>query len=125
MATFVSDSFSGSNWTDLHLRDGEVGADWTRHPSWSSSRWYLYNNRVHCGIAGVMYASGVPDSADYSVTATMRYYSNRPSRFAGVAGRISTSADSHYAATYQDGQFVLLKRVSGSTSSLGWWSSSL
>jgi hypothetical protein len=127
MATRVLDGFTGTNWQDLHRRSGEVGATWTRHPAVNAgqSRWYIFNNRVHCGVWGAMYASGVPASADYHIECDYVLYSNIPSLNLGIAGRMSTTADTYYAVYYQDGELVLIKRVAGVTTALGWWVTSL
>ena len=117
---FVRDTFAGSNWQDLHLRAGELGATWTRHPAVNggSSRWYIFSNRVHCGVWGNMYASGVPASADYAVECDYILYTNIPSLNLGPALRMSTTADTYYGVYYQDGELVLYKRVAGVTTSL-------
>lgn len=128
MATVTLDTFTASNWKDLHLRTGELGATWTRHPTTASSRWYIFGNRVHCGVAGNMYASGVPASADYTVESDLIVYTTvtSPANLnLGIAGRMSTSADTYYAMYYQAGELVLMKRVAGVTTSLDVWTSTL
>jgi hypothetical protein len=127
MADIVIDDMAGDNWDDLPERTGALGATWTYHPLFAP-RWYIYGNRVHCGVAGPVYASGVPASADYTVEATVRVYTTvtSPSNLnLGIAGRMSTSADTYYALYYQAGETVLIKRVAGVTTSLGVWTSTL
>lgn len=125
MSVFVSDAMSAANWTDLHTRSGELGATWTRHPTTPSSRWYIFANRVHCGVAGNMYASGVPASADYDVTCTYRIYTTVTNLNLGICVRMDTSADTYYGLYYQAGELVMFKRVAGVTTSLGTWISTL
>lgn len=128
MATVVSDAMNGTNWDDITERDGEIGANWTYHPLFSP-RWYIYGGRVHCGVAGPVFASGVPASADYTITCTYRIYTTvtSPTNLnLGIAGRMSTSADTYYALYYQAGELVLIKRVAGVTSpALAIWTSTL
>ena len=134
MATIALDGFTDSNWKYLTNHSGSVGATWTQHSASSGyGRWYIYGNRTHHGSAlaggasyySLVYASGVPDSADYSVVADFVLYSNVPSLNLGIAGRISTSADTYYGLYYQDGELVLIKRVAGVTTTLGTWASAL
>lgn len=118
MGVFVRDTMTGTNWTDLHLRTGELGATWTRHPdvNGGSSRWYLYGGRVHSGVWGTMYASGTPASADYDVTCTYRVYTTVSTLNLGICVRMSTTEDTYYSMYYQAGELVLIKRVDGVTS---------
>lgn len=128
MADLALDTFSsGSNWDDINERTGEYGATWTYHPLFSP-RWYLYGGRVHCGVAGLVFASAVPSTADYTVEATVRILSTvtSPTNLnLGLAGRMSTSADTYYMLYYQAGETVLAKRVAGVTTSLDAWISTL
>ncbi len=119
MAIFVSDAMTGTNWSDLHLHTGGVGATWARHPVTSGSRWYIYGNKVHCGVPGELYASGVPSSADYTVECDYTIYTD----FANIsiAGRMSTSAETFYYVYYLSGQLVLASIVGGTITSLGVW----
>lgn len=128
MTNYVIDSMTGTNWQDLNTRTGELGATWTKHPSTPSTRWYIYANRVHCGVFGNMYASGVPASSDYTVEWTNRIYTTvtSPSNLnLGGAGRMSTSADTYYMLYYQAGELILAKRVTGTTTTLDAWISTL
>ncbi|HYY97056.1 MAG TPA: hypothetical protein VE642_00610, partial [Pyrinomonadaceae bacterium] len=112
---FVNDSFTGASGTYLSSHTGETGASWTQHPSYSSNRIYLSNaNRAYGDASSLYYASGTPATADYDVQAELTMVSADCT--AGVAGRVSTSGDTYYRATYQpgNGEFYL-ERVSGGT----------
>jgi hypothetical protein len=116
MSNFVSDSMTGTNWSDLHLHTGELGATWTRHTTTPSSRWYIFNNKVHCGVAGILYASGTPASADYSVQCDYTFFTDITA--IGLAGRISTSVATLYYTYYNGDELVLAKQINGAITSL-------
>lgn len=120
MSEFVRDSFaSPTNWVDIHTRSGELGANWTRHPSTPGSRWYLFGNRVHCGVPGVVYASGTPADADYDVECD--YVIHTDLGGAALCGRMDPTAETWYQTHYQAGQVLLWKRVNGTPTTVGWW----
>ncbi len=123
MAIATRDTMTDTNWRDLHLHTGEIGATWTRHPSTPSSRWYLFGNRVHCGVIGALYASGVPASADYTVDCDYTIFSDIAS--IAICGRVSTTADTMYYVYYLGAELVLVKRVAGERTTLGAWVSTL
>lgn len=123
MGVVVSDNMTGPNWADINERTGQVGASWTKNPGSPSSRWYIFSNRVHCGVAGAYYASGVPISADYDVECDYIIYTDLPN--VGIAGRMSTSQLTMYYTYYQAGEVVLAKLINGTPTSLGWWISTL
>jgi len=123
LANRVRDTMTDANWRDLHLHTGEVGASWTRHPSTPNSRWYIFDNRVHCGVAGALYASGVPAVSDYTVACDYTIYTDIAS--ISICGRMSTSDDTMYYAYYLGGELVLVKRVAGAITTLGVWISTL
>lgn len=135
MAIFVQDTMAGANWRELSARNGETGATWARHPAMASSngRMYIYGGRVHNGSSAaggssyysLYYASGVPDSADYAVECDLVIISSVPSLNIGPALRVSTSADTYYAAYYQGGQVSLIKRLAGVNTTIGTWVSTL
>jgi hypothetical protein len=131
MATRVLDNMAGNNWDDLNERSGQIGATWTYHPAINpgNTRWYIYgdtsNKRVHCGVWGAAYASGVPETADYSVSCDYVLLTSVPSLNLGITGRMSVTADTYYGVYYQDGELVLFKRVAGVTTSLGVWITTL
>jgi hypothetical protein len=123
MAVVVSDAMTGSNWQDLNERSGAVGASWTYHPQTPLTRWYIYGNKVHCGVAGAAYASGVPASADYTVSCDYTVYTDIAS--ISICGRMSTSADTMYYVYYLNNELVLVKRVAGAITTLGTWPTTL
>lgn len=107
----VADAMSGRNWDDLNERIGSVGATWTYHPATPSTRWYIYDGRVHCGVAGAAYASGVPGSADYDVECDYTVYTDIGS--VSIAGRMDTSTLTFYYVYYGSGMLNLIKSVNG------------
>jgi hypothetical protein len=121
--TFVSDTMTGTNWQDLHLlpsgngHRGEIGGVWTRHASTPSSRWYIFNNKVHCGVAGLLYASGVPANADVTVECDYTMYTDIAA--IGIAARVSLAALTFYYVYYNAGELVLAKQINGSITTLG------
>jgi hypothetical protein len=121
MTDFVIDTMTGRDWDDIDERSGELGTPWVRHPSTPSTRWYLFGGRVHCGVAGVVYAAGEPATADYTVASNLVLFGTVtiPRNLnLGLAGRIGTSQDTYYALYYQAGELVLMKRVAGVTTTL-------
>lgn len=113
------------------MRTGQVGATWTRHPATAWARMYLFNHaagvcRVHSSAeVGVLYASGVPSSADYDVECDYTIFSGNVGTM-GLAGRINTSgALSCYHTFYSNNQVLLWKVVSGVPDTVGWWDGTL
>lgn len=119
MAICVKDQMTDTNWRDLHTHVGAVGATWTRHPATPSTRWYIFGNQVHCGVAGAIYASGVPASANYTVSCDYTIYTDIAA--IGIAGRMSTVAMTMYYCYYLNQELVLAKQVNGAITSLGVW----
>lgn len=78
MANFLYDTFTGVDGTAINSHTGETGATWTTDPWHNRGGLVLTNaNRVRnsdddVSLASGNYASGVPTSADYSVTETVR-----------------------------------------------------
>lgn len=127
MSDFVVDRMTDTDWRDLALPSpsvghvGEKGTPWTRHPSALGTRMYIFSNRVHCGVPGVVYAHGAPDSADYDVECDYTIFSGNVGNL-GVAGRITTSGPlSCYHAFYNAGQVLLWKVVNGVATTVDWW----
>lgn len=113
-AVFVNDTFGGTPGTLLSARAGEVGATWTRHPSYSGLAYISNTNGAYGEPVSLYYASGTPATADYDVQADLTMVSADSS--AGVAGRVSESGDTYYRAIYRpaNGEYFL-DRVSGGT----------
>jgi hypothetical protein len=120
MSIFAYDDFTGANWSGLHNRNAVIGGKWVKNPSYSGT-WYLWNNMVHCGIAGANYAGGVPSDPDYEVECDYRVYTTGGVQ--GIAGRMSTSAKTMYYVYYSgpDGMWVLAKWVSGVVQGIGYY----
>lgn len=120
MAQFVRDSFTGSGYANLDIgRNADVGGKWDRNPDTPDTRWYLFDNRVHCGIAGAVYNNGIPQSADYYVECDYTIYSDILG--AGITVRQSTSNLTAYVTRYEYGQYILAKFVAGSYTQIGSW----
>ncbi len=118
MATiFAQSEFSGTDWAPLTSISPTKGGPVVNHPNESGS-WYLYGNRALCRTAGLVYWSGTPASADYSVTADIIIKSSIGST--GVAGRISTTERTYYTAYIDQttAKVVLAKRVAGTITTL-------
>lgn len=116
MAVFAADRMDGANWTDLNERAGQIGATWAYHPKTPATRWYLYGGKVHCGVIGAAYASGVPESADYDVECDYTVYTDIGS--VSLAGRMSTTALTMYYVYYGGGYLNLIKSVAGTLTNL-------
>jgi len=119
MATvFASDTYSGADWQTINTAGADLGGPIVDHPN-EDGNWYVYGNRALCRTAGLAYYSGTPASADYAVQATITIKSSVGST--GVAGRISTTAQTYYSAYIEQstGKVVLAKRVNGAVTSLG------
>src|SRR5205085_6160611 len=93
--TFVSDSMTGSDGTDLTAHIGEIGATWAKVTGITGVI-KLTSNRCKGDSPGISlyYASGDPASAEYDVEADIFAISNTD--FPGIGGRVSTSAETGY-----------------------------
>lgn len=134
MATFVNDTFSGEvGTTVLSAHTGEAGATWTVHPSYTEQlNVSAITNSVFCSntaVGSCYYTSGIPASSEYDVQADFvtDFSLGGIANFAGIAGRISTSADTFYMARYSasPSRWELYKAVSGTFTLLGTYSQSL
>lgn len=115
---FAQASFTGVDWTPLVATSPVKGGPWVQHPN-EPGNWYLYQNRALCRTAGLAYLDGPPGAADYFISVDIIIKSAIGST--GVAGRISTSAQTYYTAYIEQtsGKVVLAKRVAGAITSLG------
>lgn len=112
MTQFARDAFTGTGYANLDIgRTADVGGTWTRHALTPDTRWYLYNDRVHCGAEGLVYLPATPFSADYYVECDYIVYTDVWG--AALAARINTAALTCYAVWYQAGQWVLVKYTAG------------
>jgi hypothetical protein len=126
--TFLVDSFTDTNNTDLSAHTGETGATWTLHPSYSSGAAQIAFNQLRNVTTYAYYASGTPSSSEYTVTAVLNakqtYVDNRG---IGIAGRMDTATNTMYLAQYAylNSRWELFKGVSGTFTSLGTYSQTL
>lgn len=124
-----SDSFTDTAGTELKaLHTGELGATWARPGSfsdpWGDNPIISNANRARKASGdtwGVVYSSGVPASANYSVQADVYVASSLTGDVDGVMGRLSTSTVTGYAAVYSVplGQWALYKLSSGTKTLIG------
>lgn len=121
MTAFVTDSFTDSNGTIITSHTGELGATWTALTG-SGLVPTIQGNAVDPGTGvaanALYYASGVPPTADYTVTADV-LYNGSTSVPGGPAGRMSTSAQTGYFGILFNSinspfdKFALFKYVTG------------
>lgn len=121
MTAFLTDSFTDTNGTVITSHTGELGATWTALTG-SGVVPTIQSNAVTAGTGAsanaLYYASAVPASADYTVTADV-LYNGGDSKPAGPAGRLSTGAQTGYfaliwnPATGSLDKFAIFKYVAG------------
>jgi hypothetical protein len=123
-----SDSFTDTAATQLVSHTGELGATWNRpgayNDAWADKPIISSANRAHKTSGdtwGIVYSSGVPASANYSVQADVYVASSLTGDVDGVMGRLSTSTATGYAAVYSVplGQWALYKLSSGTKTLIG------
>jgi hypothetical protein len=129
MATFVNDTFTDSDGTDLSAHTGEVGATWAYNGTDNSGTYLITTNRAHASAGSsrtAIYASGAPASAEYDVQATITIVAGT-NHISGVAGRMNISTSHYYIAAYHNtaDQWELRKSIAGVTTILGTWAESL
>lgn len=117
--TFLSDTFTGSNGTALGSHTGETGATWAKQEEWTGTC-TIQNNRLYSTTTEAhYYASGVPASSDYTVTASIYIVSNATTCFAGVIARAWSEIDYGYEAyLYNSGTptlYLTYNHTSGET----------
>lgn len=96
---FLTDSMTAGDGTALASHTGEAGATWTKHTGWTGD--ITINSNRAVGINNTeahYYASGVPTSANYDVSATIFDVSNGTFTLAGVMGRMVVGTNTGYAA---------------------------
>lgn len=101
---FMQDTFTGVNGTTIVSRAGEVGATWTKNTaSTASTDDTIQANRAMGPIGSgtnIYHSSAVPPSADYDVTVRMTQLTDNDSSHVEAAGRMSTTANTHYFMAY-------------------------
>jgi hypothetical protein len=93
----VTDSFTGSDGTLLQNHTGEVGASWAKNPVYPADA-KLTGGRIYAPAWMMYFASGIPSTAEYDVSADLFVKSNVGAT--GVIGRADTTTDSEYVARY-------------------------
>lgn len=125
MANFATDTFTDSNGVNLPTHD----ANWVKHGSSGASQLIITDaNRIRVGTTDssetIYYHSGSPASADYTVKADFLKKDDSDGAQM-VCGRMSTSANTFYAAQYtrsvsgSTAAWKLFKRVAGTFTQLG------
>jgi hypothetical protein len=124
MSVFASDTFTGTDSTDLTAHTGEVGATWAKVTG-VTGVFKLTSNRVKGDSGGrsLYYASGTPASAEYDVEADLYQISGVDE--AGLCGRMETGAATYYRVNWVNNQWQLWKVVTGTETSLGTYTDSL
>lgn len=124
MATFVTDSFTDTSGTNIESHTGEVGATWVEHTALAGGQLVISDaNRVrsNSSTADMVYASGLPASADYSVFGTIVMRSDNNGSAMGICGRLATGADTCYLFRYNTSgtnQWQLLRLSGGASSTI-------
>lgn len=127
MATFVSDTFTGSDGTQLTSHTGEAGATWTLATG-GADKLALASNRLSCAGTGyseaLAYASGAPATAEYDVQFVYRINTSVPAdSYDGVEGRYQTSGGNNYLVSYET--FFGRWKLSRNGTSLGTYTQTL
>lgn len=122
MGTFVQDSFTDSDTTNLSSHTGETGATWAKLTGYSGNLYINGNvleNEDGSDAEAVYYASGSPAGTDYDVEAKYTWVTSQLCDWR-ICGRIDTSNGNYYSFYYRRGSntYRLTKRVSGTTTTL-------
>lgn len=128
MATFASDTFTDAAGTALASHTADLGGPWVDHPATAGLSVISNENRARNSSTPAMYyLTAAPASADYDVEAVLHVKSVIAGEFSGPVGRLDTSGDTHYWATYRQstGEWVLQKRVGSTATNLGTFTQTL
>ena len=122
MGTFVQDSFTDTDATNLSSHTGETGATWAKLTGFSGNVVINSNraeNAATFSVDAAYYASGTPSGADYDVSADYSWVNTNTCSWQ-ILGRVDTSTGDFYTAYYRRGSntFRIEKRVSGSYTTL-------
>lgn len=110
----MSDTFTGSDGTDLTAHTGEVGATWAKVTG-VTGVFKITSNKAKgdSGPLSAYYASGTADTNEYDVEADIHTITalDRP----GIGGRIDPAADDGYwvMLNIAGTDWTLIKRVAG------------
>lgn len=124
--SFVNDTFTDLNLTDLESHTGETGATWTKHATTSGNMRINNDGSTSTAFAtasaSVMYyASGSPASAEYDVESLgVKRIGPTAVNFAFLAGRMDTAAATVYVAGFDfaSSSWIIQKRVAGASTTL-------
>lgn len=126
MATFVNDTFTDTNATNITSHTGETGATWTKHSYATNTNHPQINASnalvtTESNVRENYYASGVPATADYTVTLDYAMTANTTEEIFGPMGRLSTSASTGYLFVFYRGgaQFLMQSLVAGTATTIG------
>jgi len=121
-AGFLFDSFTDADNTVITAHTPEVGGSWVVQPGTAPPTANLItSNRLRADAnSGIYQAAGTPPTADYYVEARLRRMGTGSARV-GVAGRMSTSANTFYFAHWSSVAtgWQLFKTVAGTSTQLG------
>jgi hypothetical protein len=117
-AQFVSDSFTGTEATDLSSHTGETGATWTKYSAYSGNISISNANRIRSYDNSLYYASGSPASAEYDVQADFVLVGSTPGYF-GIVGRFDPTTGYGYRVYWDAGnQTLYLQKNTATTGGL-------
>ena len=101
MATFATDTFTGTDGTDLLSHESDSGGTWAKVTG-NPGTFLLAGNAAANTATTTLAAyrlSGSPASADYDVQADITF-SNYSNSNVGVTGRTSSTDNTYYWATW-------------------------
>lgn len=93
MATFLTDTFTDEDETNLTAHTSDSGAGWVNHPG-GSGVYVITGNQARCTTAGLIYCDAVPPSADYTVEVDLT--KSVAGGNLGFTARMSASAATFY-----------------------------
>ncbi len=122
-ASFLVDSFTGTNGTALTAHSPETGGAWSAQSGYTPSPANdIQNNRMRAGSStGVYRNAAAPPSADYYVECVLDFLTTITADNIGVTGRAAAAANTFYFARWSQsaGGFQLFKCVAGTNTQLG------
>jgi hypothetical protein len=130
VATFLYDTFTNVDGTPLTAHIGEVGAVWVMHPAGDVNPSIITTDELRRGDAHVaenrQFASWVPLSADYTVTAVLTGVGAANQGYMDIWARLDETANTGYLLRYNMNpgggappEFELFRAVAGSFTELG------
>lgn len=113
---FVEDTFTAADGTSVASRAGETGATWTAHPTTASAAFTISANRAYPTTAGILYASGVPDSPEYTVEADFHFLTSV--NFLSINARQSITAATYYRIRWDTNVWAIASVVANTSTTL-------